>query len=237
MDIKSDDEIANLLMEFNKMANDLKKSNEKILRSLNEKEVLLREVHHRVKNNMQIVTSLLNLQSENIEDKKYKDIFIESQNRIYAMALIHEKLYQSVNFREININEYINGIAANVNESYGKKSNVKFDINIENILLNIDYAVPCGLIINEILTNSFKYAFPDERQGKITIIVKSNDNNRIQIFISDNGIGIPKDLDIRNTKSLGLRLITGLAESQLHGEIILNRENGAEFQINFRQAK
>jgi two-component sensor histidine kinase len=153
------------------------------------------------------------------------------------MALIHEKLYQSESLAQINFKEYINGIVSNISESYGPKSNIKLNINIENVLINIDYAVPCGLIINELLTNSFKYAFPDGRQGIITILVKSNDNDMIQISICDNGIGIPKDLDIRKTKSLGLKLITGLAESQLHGQIVLNRDSGTEFQINFRQAK
>lgn len=206
-------------------------------KSLQEKEVLLREIHHRVNNNMQIITSLLNLQSKNIEDIKYKDIFIENQNRIYTMALIHEKLYQSRSLAEINIKEYINGIVINIFQSYEQKSNIKLDINLENILINIDYAVPCGLIINELLTNSFKYAFPDGRPGIIKISAKSIDNNMIQISISDNGIGIPKDLDIRNTKSLGLKLITSLAESQLRGKITLNRENGTEFQIDFSRAK
>jgi PAS domain S-box-containing protein len=213
-----------------------KLAEEQIKKSLKEKEVLLREIHHRVKNNMQIVSSLLMLQSQNIEDKKYKDMFIESQNRIYSMALIHEKLYQSESIAEINFKEYINGIVTNIFESYGQKSNIKIDINVENILIKIDYAVPCGLIINELVTNSLKYAFPDGRQGKIQISLKSNDTNMIQLSISDDGIGIPKDLDIRNTKSLGLHLITALAESQLHGEIILNREIGTEFQIIFRQA-
>jgi PAS domain S-box-containing protein len=214
-----------------------KLAEDNIKKSLQEKEVLLREIHHRVKNNMQIVSSLLMLQSRNIEDKKYKDVFVDSQNRILSMALIHEKLYQSGNLAEINFKEYINGIVSNISESYGQRKNIKLDINIENIPIKIDYAVPCGLIINEIVTNSFKYAFPDERQGKIKISAKSNDDNMIQFSISDDGIGIAKDMDIRKTKSLGLQLVTGLAENQLHGQITLNRENGTEFQINFRQEK
>ena len=216
----------------------LRKVNEKKIRqSLEEKKVLLREIHHRVKNNMQIISSLLMLQSQNIEDKKYKDIFIDSQNRIQAMALIHQKLYQSDSLAEINFKEYINGIVSNIMESYGQKSNIKIDINIENVPINIDYAVPCGLIINELVTNSFKYAFPEGRQGIIKISAKSNDNGLIQLSISDDGIGIPKDMDIRNTESLGLKLVTGLAEGQLHGELILNKEKGTEFQINFRGKK
>jgi PAS domain S-box-containing protein len=206
----------------------------KIKASLEEKEVLLREIHHRVKNNMQIVSSLLMLQSQNIADKKYKDIFIESQTRIHSMALIHEKLYQSENLAQINFKEYIKDIVSNIFESYCIKSNIKIDINLENIPITIDYAVPCGLIINELVTNSLKYAFPDGRQGKIQISLKSNTNNNMtQLSISDDGIGIAKDMDIRNTKSLGLHLVTALAEGQLHGKIILNRERGTEFQISF----
>ena len=152
------------------------------------------------------------------------------------MALIHEKLYQSESFEQINFKEYINGIVSNIVESHNVKSNIKFDINTENIPLKIDYAVPCGLIINELVTNSLKYAFPDQRQGKIQIILKSDDTN-IQLSISDDGIGISKELDIQNTKSLGLRLVTALAEGQLQGKIILNRERGTEFQISFVGAK
>jgi len=251
IEINTEDEIEGLSNTFNEMTQNLKNSrnettianteqkrlNEKITKSLEEKEVLLREIHHRVKNNMQIITSLLNLQSQNIEDKKYKDIFIDSQNRIQAMALIHEKLYQSESIAQINFKDYIEEIVSNIFESYSIKSNIKIDINIENIPIKIDYAVPCGLIINELVTNSLKYAFPDGRQGKIQISLKSNDNNMVQLSISDDGIGIVKDMDIRNTKSLGLHLVTALAESQLHGQVILNREKGTEFQINFRLAK
>lgn len=214
-----------------------KRAQEKIKKSLEEKEVLLREIHHRVKNNMQIISSLLGLQSQNIEDKKYKDIFIQSQTRIDSMALIHQKMYQSESIAHINFKEYIDGIVSNIFESYCTKSNIKIDLNVENIQIIIDYAVPCGLIINELVTNCLKHAFPDEREGIIKISVKSIDNNMIQLSISDNGIGIPKDLDIRNTDSLGLRLVSSLAESQLHGQIILNREGGTEFQIIFRQVK
>jgi PAS domain S-box-containing protein len=211
-----------------------KLAEEKIRKSLEEKEVLLREIHHRVKNNMQIVSSLLMLQSHNIEDKKYKEMFVDSQTRIFSMGLIHEKLYQSESIAQINFKEYINGIVSNIFESYGLRSNIKFDIKAENIPIKIDYAVPCGLIVNELVTNSLKYGFPDERQGKIQILLKSDTTtNNIQLSISDDGIGIPKELDIRNTKSLGLHLVTALAEGQLHGTIILNRDNGTEFQISF----
>ncbi|MCX9083466.1 MAG: PAS domain S-box protein [Candidatus Methanoperedens sp.] len=212
-------------------------SQENIRRSLEEKEMLLREIHHRVKNNMQIISSLLGLQAQNIEDEKYKEIFIQSQTRIDSMALIHQKLYQSESIAQINFKDYIDGIVTNIFESYCTKSNIKFDLDVENIPLKIDYAVPCGLIINELVTNCLKYAFPDERQGNIQISVRSKENNMIQLSIRDDGIGIPEDLDIRNTESLGLRLVSSLVESQLEGEIMINRDGGTEFLINFRQEK
>jgi len=211
-----------------------KKSEKLIQDSLHEKETLLREIHHRIKNNMQIISSLLMLQSENIIDQKYLDIFNDSNNRILSMALIHEKLYQSENLAQINIHEYINDLASNLMGSYGTKGNAELEINVDNIPLNIDYAIPCGLILNELITNSLKYAFPKDGHGKIKIVFQKMDGNMIHFSVSDDGIGIPGDMDIRNTKSLGLHLIYTLAENQLHGEIILNRKRGTEFQINFK---
>ena len=240
IDINTKDEIEDLSIAFNKMTHDLKTSlneqkiaNEQIQKSLLEKEVLLREIHHRVKNNMQIISSLLLLSSQNIEDKKFIEILDDSQNRINSMALIHEKLYQSGNLGQINFNEYINDMASNLLNSYGK-GNVKLEQDVENHPINIDSGVTCGLIINELITNSLKYAFPDGRKGTIKITFKSIGSNIFHLSIRDDGIGIPKDLDIRKTKSLGLHLVTALAENQLHGEIILIRERGTEFQINFK---
>ena len=179
-----------------------RKKAEKIIQdSLYEKETLLREIHHRVKNNMQIISSLLLLQSENIIDQKYLDIFNDSNNRILSMALIHEKLYQSENLAQINIHEYINDLASNLMGSYGSKGNAELEINVENIPLNINYAVPCGLILNELITNSFKYAFPGDRHGKIKIAFKKGDGNMIHFSVSDDGIGIPEGywiFEIRN---------------------------------------
>ncbi len=212
-----------------------RKKAEKIIEdSLHEKETLLREIHHRVKNNMQIISSLLLLQSENIIDQKYLDIFNDSNNRILSMSLIHEKLYQSENLAQINIQEYINDLVSNLMSSYGGKGNAELELNVDNIPLNINYAVPCGLILNELITNSIKYAFPKDRHGKIKIVFQKMDGNLIHFSVSDDGIGIPRNMDIRNTKSLGMHLITMLAENQLHGEIILNRERGTEFPINFK---
>lgn len=206
--------------------------------SLKEKETLLKEIHHRVKNNMQIVSSLLEYQTQYIKDKNVIDIFTESQNRIASMSLVHEKLYQSNDLAKIDFNEYINDLASNLFQSYVDKSRrITLDMNIETIQMDIDFAIPCGLIINELVTNSLKYAFPEDREGKIRIILRKTDEEMFELVIGDNGIGLPKDLDFRKTGSLGLHLVTILAENQLHGEININKNTGTEFQIKFRGIK
>ena len=206
--------------------------------SLKEKETLLKEIHHRVKNNMQIVSSLLDYQTQYIKDKNVIDIFTESQNRIASMSLVHEKLYQSKDLAKIEFNEYINDLAANLFQSYVANSGkITLNMNIENIQMDIDFAIPCGLIINELVTNSLKYAFPEDRKGEIRIVLRKTDKEMFELVIGDNGIGLPKDLDFRKTGSLGLHLVTILAENQLHGEININRNIGTEFQIKFRGIK
>ena len=204
--------------------------------SLKEKETLLKEIHHRVKNNLQIVSSLLDYHTRYINDKTVIDIFKESQNRIASMSLVHEKLYQSRDLAKIPFEEYINDLVSNIFQSYvvGK---TRLNINIEDVQLDIDYAIPCGLIINELVTNSLKYAFPDGREGEIRIVLRRADKDMYELVIGDNGVGLPEDLDFKKTDSLGMHLVTILAENQLHGEINLNRNSGTEFQIKFRGIK
>jgi PAS domain S-box-containing protein len=213
-----------------------KLAEEKIQDSLKEKEVLLREIHHRVKNNMQIISSLLNLQMGYVKDKNIKDIFSESKNRILSMALVHEKLYQSRDLRTIDFKQYIYDLGTTLLQSYNINF-IKLNLDVEDISLDIDLATPAGLIINELITNSLKYAFPDRIKGEINISFRSIDENMLELVVSDNGIGIPKDLDIRNSKTLGLHLVTSLAEMQLHGKIVINRDKGTEFQIKFKGRK
>jgi PAS domain S-box-containing protein len=215
-----------------------KRTEEKIKASLNEKEVLLREIHHRVKNNMQIISSLLKLQAGYIEDKKYLEMFKESQNRILTMSLVYEKLYRSKDFTKINFKEYIHNLANGVFQSYsGRSSNILLNLNIENVELGIDSAIPCGLIINELVTNSLKYAFPGEIKGEIKIVLGKIDGNEYELTVSDNGIGIPQDLDFRKTETLGLHLVSMLTEDQLSGKIDLDRSRGTEFIIRFGDGK
>jgi len=212
-----------------------KHKDEQIKASLKEKEVLLREIHHRAKNNMQIISSLLTHQMENITDEKITGIFTDSQNRIISMSLVHEKLYQSRDLMNVNFEDYINDLGANLFQSYDiQPGNIKLNINVENISLDIDLAIPTGLIINELITNSLKYAFPDGMKGEINVLFRSMNENMLELVVSDNGIGLPENLDFRKTRTLGLHLVTILAENQLHGKIDMNRIKGTEFRISFR---
>lgn len=241
IDIRSKDEIGELAKSFNIMANDLDKSRKELkenelhaLESLREKDMLLREIHHRVKNNMQIISSLLNHQSEYINDSRINDVFKESQSRISSMALVHEKLYQSKDIDKIDIRDYITDLSASIFQSYQiNPGRITFYMNIDNILLNIDQAIPCGLIINELMTNSIKYAFPEENTGKIRVEFHKGGDKMFELTVGDNGIGFQEKIDFRKTRSLGLHLVTILAEKQLHGQITLDQSNGTEFKIKF----
>jgi PAS domain S-box-containing protein len=214
---------------------DRKHAEEQIKASLREKEILLKEIHHRVKNNFQIIISLLNIQGSTIQDKELLNVFMNSQNRIRAMSLIHEKLYQSEDLARIDFAEYINIIARELYGVYKCVPNrVVLTIEAENVHLSIDQAIPCGLIINELLSNTFKYAFPSEweGQGKVKIaFIRHNDT--VELSIGDNGIGMRGDIDLRNTKSLGLRLVTLLVEQQLKGSIKVKHQKGTQFTITF----
>ncbi len=212
-----------------------KQAEEQIKASLKEKGVLLQEVHHRVKNNMQVIISLLRLQADNIDDEKYADLLKESQDRIKSMALIHEKFYQAENFADIDFDEYVRSLSTELFRSYGADPNkIALKTQIENVSLMLDYAIPCGLIVNELVSNSLKYAFPEDRTGEIKVVFRSTDEDELDLTVSDNGIGLPKDLDIKNTESLGLHLVNVLGEYQLGGKLDVRRENGTEFHLQFK---
>lgn len=210
-----------------------KQAEEQLKTSLKEKEMLLKEIHHRVKNNLQIITSLLNLQSRYIKDEQTLEMFKESQNRIKTMALIHEKLYKSKDIARINFAEYINNLASHLFHSYGISSKtISLKVNVDNILLDVDTAIPCGLIINELVSNSLKYAFPGGKQGEIRVDFRAEKNNNFVLIVADTGIGLSEEVDFRRTETLGLQLVCILTE-QLGGNIELNREKGTEFKITF----
>ena len=214
-----------------------KRAEEQINASLKEKEVLLKEIHHRVKNNMQIMASLLRLQSEGIKDKHLLDLFNESHNRIKSMALIHEDLYSGKDLARIDFDQYTRKLTGRLIKSLGVDPNrIITNVNIDNVFLGVDTAIPCGLIINELFTNSLKYAFPldklKDKKGGIRIDCHSNSTEHTLVF-SDNGVGLPEDIDFHKTDTLGLELVRTLV-NQLKGTIELNRNNGTEFKITFR---
>lgn len=209
----------------------------KIRASLQEKEVLLKEIHHRVKNNLQVISSLLKLQSRYTQDSKTLDMLKESQNRVRSMALIHEKLYQSSDLARIDFADYMQNLAKNLLYSYSiDASAVKVEVIVDKVSLNLDTAIPCGLLINELISNALKYAFPDGRQGKICIEFSQVEGEQFLLTVRDNGIGFPADIDFRNTVSLGLRLACSLTE-QLDGTIDMERNQGTVFRVKFSELK
>ncbi len=219
--------------DLRKEISERKKAEELISTSLQEKVVLLREIHHRVKNNLQVISSLLNLQSGYIEDKKSLEIFRESQNRVRSMALIHEKLYQSKDLNKIEFSEYIKSLIKDLFSSYNIDSErITLKSELEGIFFEIDTAILCGLIINELISNSFKHAFPAGMKGEVYVGLKKTGENKFILILRDNGIGFPHDIDFRKTESLGLQLVTTLTD-QLGGKIELNRNNCTEFKITF----
>jgi two-component sensor histidine kinase len=229
-----DKEIIGAVITFTDIT-ERKKAEIEIKNSLNEKEVLLREINHRVKNNLQIIASLLHLQADSIDDKKLVDILKESETRVKSMAIVHEKLYQSSNFADINFKQYLEKLVYDILYTYGIKiGTIKVQLDIEDIDLNMDTAIPLGLIINELVTNTIKYAFP-QNEGTITIKLKSLPEN-IEITIADNGIGLPKDIKLENPETLGLQLVQTLTK-QLDGKLKLNKDNGTEFKITFKELK
>ncbi|MBF0458872.1 MAG: PAS domain S-box protein [Nitrospirae bacterium] len=212
---------------------------ESLRKSLEEKTLLLQEVHHRVKNNMQIISSLIYLQSAQISDGSIIGIFTEMQNRINSMALIHEKLYQTKDLSRIDFRDYVHTLAENIRSSYTQRDYaLTIDIDIVNVLLNIETAIPCGLIINELISNSLKYAFVDGKANAVvSISLHRAEDSSLELCVRDNGFGIPAGFDINNTKTLGLKLVKTLVEHQLGGalELICKRAAGTEFKIKFHE--
>lgn len=203
---------------------------EQIRSSLAEKETLLKEIHHRVKNNLQIISSLLNLQTRYIQDEPALELFNESQNRVKSMALIHEKLYNSRDFSSIDFSDYIRSLASDLFRSYDALSrSVSFKLDVRDVHLNIERAIPCGLIINELISNALKHAFHDMPEGELAVQFNPL-NGRYLLSVRDNGVGMPPRFDWRNTRTLGMQLVMSLVE-QLGGEISLENKNGTEFQI------
>ena len=211
-----------------------KQAEEQIKKDLKEKQVLLKEIHHRVKNNLQIISSLLGLQEKHIKDKEVLDIFKESKNRIRSMALVHEELYRSGDFADIDFTKYINELVERIRQSYiMKPDRIEFKVEVKDVFLVIDLAISCGLVINELISNALKHAFPPsfKGKGKIEIAVHPTGSGEIEMIVKDNGVGILEELDIRNTESLGMQLVIILVEDQLDGRVKLDRKGGTKFTI------
>lgn len=212
-----------------------KVAEEKIRSSLKEKEMLLAEIHHRVKNNLQVISSLLRLQSRFIEDDASIEIFKETQNRVRSIAILHEKLYQSEDLAKIKIDEYVKLLAEDLLYFYElDNSKVEMNIDVEEVYLNIETAIPCGLIIDELVSNSLKYAFKPGENGTITIELHSNENDRFTLAVSDDGVGIPLTVDPENSETFGMQLIKYLS-NQLKADLELDRKDGTKFKLEFNE--
>jgi two-component sensor histidine kinase len=208
-----------------------KRAEERLRDSLKEKSVLLKEIHHRVKNNMQVISSLLSLQGERIENGELRHLFRDSQLRIRSMALVHEKLYQSESLARIDFAEYVNSLASRMYRSFGEH-HVTWHGSDEKLFLSADIALPCGLIVNELISNALKHAFPDKREGRVFFELSSGQSNQCRLVIRDNGIGLPSDFNIRRSSSLGMQLVDSLV-SQIGGTIELSNHEGTRWSITF----
>ena len=213
------------------------RAEEKVLASLREKEILLKEIHHRVKNNLQIISTLLDLQSDYIQDKQSLRFFRESQDRIRSMALVHEKLYQTSDFISINFGDYIANLTKYLFNSYvTDPERISLILDVAPATLEIDQAIPFGLILNELVSNSLKYAFPGERRGEIVVRLRTEGDVGVVLLVKDDGVGLPQGLDFENTESLGLQLVTMLVR-QIRGEIVSGNEGGTSFTIAYRKER
>jgi len=213
-----------------------KKIEEKINSALIEKEILLGEIHHRVKNNLQVIYGLLSIQSENLKYEEDKEIFRSCQNQLMSMALVHEKLYQSKDIANINLHDYIENLADVLFQSYSvNTSKIDLQLKIENARIEINSAIFCGLIISELVTNAIKHAFPNNKHGKIFISFRPLNNGKFELIVNDNGIGLPKSFDFKKPKTFGLEMVNVLINGSLNGKLDLRRKSGTEFRIYFEK--
>ncbi|MHC1697806.1 MAG: response regulator [Geobacteraceae bacterium] len=209
------------------------RAEEKVLASLREKEILLKEIHHRVKNNLQIISSLLELQCDYIHDDHSLRLFRESQDRIKTMALVHERLYATADLASINVCEYLESLTKQLVFSYvADPEDIELDFAGVEFCLGIEEAIPCGLIVNELVSNSLKHAFPEKSERKISVTCRTDEENMVVLTVSDNGVGIPEGLDLNRTETLGMQIVC-LLTKQLRGTIKIENDGGASFTLRF----
>ena len=210
---------------------ELRKADEQIKKSLDEKTVLLQEIYHRTKNNMQLISSMLNIRARKLKNDFVKEIFQDINSKIKAMALVHEKLYKSENLSMINLRTYLADLTGQIGKSFNQP-NIQLSVNSEDVYVKIDSAIPLALILTELITNSYKYAFPDNRDGKISIKAYQK-KETIHIILQDNGVGLPPEQDLRKIKSMGLQTVFSLGEGQLHGKIDYKTTSGLYWHFSF----
>jgi PAS domain S-box-containing protein len=221
------------IVSFMRDITEQKQAEEQIKANLKEKETLLHEIHHRVKNNMTVISSLLSLQRNNVDNKEAEAAMQDSQNRVQSMSMIHETLYRSDNFATIDLKTYLSELGRTIFQNYSISNKVQFKVEAENIMIGAKQASPVGLIVNELIANCLKYAFPNDREGEILLELKTNKENGVELSVSDNGIGLPESFDWRKSPSLGLKLVRSLTEDQLGGSIDMESKNGTKFTIKF----
>lgn len=214
-----------------------RQAEEQVRISLQEKELLLKEVHHRVKNNLHTISNLLDLQTEGIEDERLLSLFNDSQNRIQAMALIHEQLYESQNLGKVEFGEYIERLISNLSLSYGNQIRpIRPIVEAESIWINLETAIPCGLLLNELVTNAFKHAFPEGRSGTVRVQLYQDETQCLNLKIWDDGVGLPPSINWQNSSSLGLKLVRILAK-QLKASLVLDCSQGTFVHLTFSELK
>jgi two-component sensor histidine kinase/CHASE1-domain containing sensor protein len=215
---------------------ELARSNTDLSAALNAQEILLRELHHRVKNNLQVIASLFSLQARYLPDPRYREIFEESRNRVFSIALAHEKLYRSKDLGRIDFSEYARNLVSHLHSMLGPNSAINVVTDIHEVTLPVETAIPCGLVINELVTNAFKHAFPAGRQGAIRVVLREVGPARWLVAVEDDGIGLPAQISLGKTDSLGLDLVSILA-TQIGAEVEVNRERGTSFKLTFGGGK
>jgi PAS domain S-box-containing protein len=208
-----------------------KRAEEQVLASLHEKDMLLKEIHHRVKNNLQVVCSLLSMQSQSVSDPEARSVFSQTETRVRSMALVHEKLYRSGDLAEIDFGDYVSGLTRQITAGFNREE-IRCDVSTERVMLGIDVAIPCGLIANELITNSFKHAFPDRAQGHIEVTVRRHDDRHVALTVRDDGVGLPEDVDVRSMNTMGMTLINSLAD-QISASVTVERSAGTAMVITF----
>jgi two-component sensor histidine kinase len=209
-----------------------KQTENQIKEALAEKEVLLKEIHHRVKNNMQVISSLVDLQAEEVKDPAMRGIFRDVVNRVRSMAMVHENLYQSTDLAQVDFADYARSLLGYLWRAQGTANGIRLDLELESVLLTVNAAVPCGLILNELFGNALKHAFVGRDSGKITVSLKKSPQGKACLGVRDDGTGMPPEIDCKNARSLGLRLVQMLAR-QLKATVEVASTKGTEFTIAF----